>query len=222
VQRAVVENVAMAPGDTVLIDTSSIAQVFPTWWTPSPASLASITPGGTHVKLRAVTIEADGGADLSTARSLWVAVDGVEADSLRGTIEVSNVDRDGFREGDRIETTADRVWDLFQIGVDGRPELNEDRARAMVGKTVLVGITKEARSRRKPPEQSQIVGTIENIDSTGIRLRLRDGSVYSLPPDIRPFESALPGEYRLRSTGEVITDPDFTCTWVSAPRLQAL
>ena len=169
-----------------------------------------------------MTIEADGGADLSTARSLWVAVDGVEADSLRGTVEVSSVDRDGFREGDRIETTADRVWDLFQVGEDGRPELNQDRARAMVGKTVLVGITTEGRSRRKPPEQSQIVGTIENIDSTGIRLRLRDGSVYSLPPDIRPFENALPGEYRLGSTGEVITDPDFTCNWVSSPRLQAL
>jgi hypothetical protein len=83
----------------------------------------------------------------------------------------------------------------------------------MLGKTALVGINKEARSRRKPPTQSQVVATIENIDSTGIRLRLRDGSAYNLPPDIRRFENALPGEYRLRSTGEVISDPDFTCTW---------
>jgi hypothetical protein len=209
-------------GNTVLIDTSSIAQVFPTWWTPSRQNLASIAPGRTHIKVRAVSVEADGGADLSTASSLWVAVEEVEAEILRGTIRVSSIDREGFREGDRIETTADRVWDFFQVGHDGRPELNKDRAGAMLGKTVLVGITQEARSRRKPPEKSQIVGTIENIDSTAIRLRLSDGSTYNLPPDIRPFENALPGEYRLRSTREVITNPDFTCTWVSAPRLQAL
>jgi hypothetical protein len=212
----------MPSGDTVLIDTSSIAQVFPTWWTPSRQNLASITPGRTCIKVRAVTVEPDGGADLSTASSLWVAVEGVEAEVLTGTIQASSVDREGFREGDRIETTTDRVWDLFQVGLDGRPELNKDRARAMLGKTALVGITKEARSRRKPSEQSQIVGTIENVDSAGIRLRLIDGSVYNLPPDIRPFENALPGEYRLRSTGEVIINPDFTCTWVSTPRLQAL
>jgi len=212
----------MPSNEIVLIETASMAQIFPTWWTPSRQNLASIAPGRTHIKVRAVTVEADGGADLSTASSLWVAVEEVEAEILRGTIQVSSIDREGFREGDRIETTADHVWDFFQVGHDGRPELNEDRARAMLGKTVLVGSTKEARARRKPPEQSQIVGTIENIDSTGIRLRLSDGSAYNLPPDIRPFENALPGEYRLRSTGEVITNPDFTCTWVSTPRLQAL
>src|SRR5579872_2664141 len=163
----------MPPGDTVLIDTPSIARMLPNWWFPSPENLASIAPGQTHVKVRAVTVEDDGGADLSSASSVWVAVDEVEGETLRGTVKVSTISRDGFREGDRIETTTDRVWDFFQVGDDGRPELNEDRARAMLGKTALVGVTKEARSRRRTPDQSQVVGMIESIDSTRIRLRLR-------------------------------------------------
>jgi hypothetical protein len=40
-----------------------------------------------------------------------------------------------------------------------------------------------------------------------------DGEVYRLPPDLRPVTDAAPGEYRLRSTGEVIVDPDVTITW---------
>lgn len=212
----------MPSGDVVLIDTSSLAKMFPSWWIPSPENLAAIAPGRTHVKLRAVALEDDGGADLSAAVSLWVRVDEVEGQTWRGTVTVSPIHRDGFREGDPIGTTTDRVWDFFQVGADGRPELNEDRARAMLGRTVLVGITTEARSRRTAPEQSQIVGAIETIDETGICVRLRDGSIYNLPPDIRPFENALPGEYRLRSTGEVITDPDFICRWVSTPKLRAL
>lgn len=215
------QNVPMPPGDTVLLDTSSIATLLPQWWVPPPEKLASIAPGRTQIKVRALNLEDDGGADLSTASSVWVAVDEVDGETVRGTIVVSTFGQDGFREGDRIETTTDRVWDFFQVGEDGRPELNEDRAAAMLGKTALVGITYEARSHRAA-KQSQVVGTIESIDSTRIRLRLRDGSTFDLPPDIRPFENALPGEYRLRSTGEVITDPDFTCTWISTPGLQAL
>jgi hypothetical protein len=39
------------------------------------------------------------------------------------------------------------------------------------------------------------------------------GSFYWLPPDGRAFEEAPPGEYRLRSTGEVVIDPDYLATW---------
>ena len=36
---------------------------------------------------------------------------------------------------------------------------------------------------------------------------------YTLPPDLRNYEPAAPGEYRLRSTGEVVADPDFISNW---------
>jgi hypothetical protein len=63
-------------------------------------------------------------------------------------------------------------------------------------------------------EQRQFLGTIARIDpAAGIELAHGDGSTYWLPPDVRPLEEAAPGEYRLRSTGEVVVDPDYTCTW---------
>lgn len=41
---------------------------------------------------------------------------------------------------------------------------------------------------------------------------------FTLPPAPEAFEAAAPGEYRLRETGEVVVDPDYTSTWtVRAP-----
>jgi hypothetical protein len=163
--------------------------------------------------VRAVTVEEDGGADPTKAKSIWVAVDRVDDDSFSGTVVYGGIDEVGYRNGDTITAPKDRIWDLSQIGDHGRPELNADRALSMVGKTVLIGITE------KSPEfgvrQSQVVGMIQTIDDNGIRLQLQDGTDYVLPPDVRSFEDAWPGEYRLRSTGEVIVNPDFTTNWVS-------
>jgi hypothetical protein len=36
------------------------------------------------------------------------------------------------------------------------------------------------------------------------------GEEFNLPPDTRAIEIASAGEYRLRTTGEVVMDPDFT------------
>jgi hypothetical protein len=194
--------------------------MFPSWWSPSTETLSGIEPGKTHVKVRAVTVEEDGGGDLSKARSIWVEIEEVERDILRGTVSFSGIDREGFRNGDRISVPPDCVFDLVHVGEDGQLEMNLDRARTMVGKTVLVGITEHR--RRGGHKQRQFVGTVISTDPQAIWLQLRDGTVYELPPDIRTFENALPGEYRLHSSGEVITDPDFTCDWVMGPRLRAL
>jgi hypothetical protein len=40
-----------------------------------------------------------------------------------------------------------------------------------------------------------------------------DGSEFWLPPDTRGISPAEPGEYRNRTTGEVVTDPDYTAAW---------
>ncbi|MFX0060574.1 MAG: hypothetical protein ACFFC7_00125 [Candidatus Hermodarchaeota archaeon] len=39
----------------------------------------------------------------------------------------------------------------------------------------------------------------------------------SLPPDLSAFQKAEPGDYRLRSTGEVVINPDFTVLWTVQP-----
>ena len=45
----------------------------------------------------------------------------------------------------------------------------------------------------------------------GLAVRRHDnGEIEWLPPDLRAFKKARPGEYRLRSTGEVVLDPDYT------------
>ena len=40
-----------------------------------------------------------------------------------------------------------------------------------------------------------------------------DGSTLILPGDLSSTRIARPGEYKLRSTGEVVTNPDFLATW---------
>lgn len=94
---------------------------------------------------------------------------------------------------------------------------NEERARQLLGKRALVGIT-----RLNPDdsviEQVQFYGTVEAVDArNGITLLLEGsskGERFNLPPALHFFEPARPGQYTLRSTGETVTDPDYlvTCT----------
>lgn len=108
---------------------------------------------------------------------------------------------------------------------DDLPAWDEDRARSLVGKIVLLGLT-FATADGEVIEQIQRHGVIEQADADegiGVRLvgpgQVWDGEVYVLPPDLRPFSEAAPGSYRLRSTGETIVDPDFTSTWeIRSPR----
>jgi hypothetical protein len=37
--------------------------------------------------------------------------------------------------------------------------------------------------------------------------------MYTLPPDLQSFHEAPPEEYRERSSGEIIVNPDFTTMW---------
>jgi hypothetical protein len=62
----------------------------------------------------------------------------------------------------------------------------------------------------------QWFGTITEISNAkGIVIALRNDPTYcALPPDLSALRPAKPGEYRLRATGEVISDPDFITTWI--------
>jgi hypothetical protein len=87
----------------------------------------------------------------------------------------------------------------------------------LVGKYALVGLTIRDR-RGKVLSQEQIHRRITHADpKRGLILQLEgvgaDGTC-ALPPDLRSFKPAPPGEYRLRSTGEVVRDPDFVATWI--------
>ena len=80
-----------------------------------------------------------------------------------------------------------------------------------IGRTLLLGVTYTG------PDggfrsQAQFVGTIMIVDfERGIVLSCEpDGQTFVLPGDPCWVERASPGEYRLRATGQVVTNPDFT------------
>ncbi|WP_431113198.1 hypothetical protein [Variovorax paradoxus] len=90
-------------------------------------------------------------------------------------------------------------------------------AKKLPGKIVLVGVAYFEVDAEEPFKQQQLFGRVLSADrATGILLSLegqRTGEQYRLPPDTRSFQEAGPGEYRLRSTGEVVVNPDFTVTF---------
>lgn len=89
----------------------------------------------------------------------------------------------------------------------------------VVGKTILVGIT-HLDNKGALIEQIQFFGTIISADEhKGILIKKeKNDEEFALPPDISSISVANPGEYRLRSTGEIIVNPDLLTTWeVNSP-----
>jgi hypothetical protein len=119
----------------------------------------------------------------------------------------------------RVQTTptklplaSDGSWDLGQE----RDSWDERFAQELVGCAVLVGLT-HLDPAGELIERTEFYGYVMWVDKRrGIQLRLegkRDGETFNLPPDTRAFRPARLGQYRSKSTGEIIDDPDFTCVW---------
>ena len=79
-------------------------------------------------------------------------------------------------------------------------------------KTLLIGITFVSEDDELI-EQHQTYGRVEEIHSDYIRVRQNNGDLFTLPTAFESLESAPAGEYSLRSTGEIVIDPDYTTTW---------
>jgi hypothetical protein len=96
------------------------------------------------------------------------------------------------------------------------PEFDSALADTMIGKRVLVGVTVEDR-RGQFKRQEQFHGVVVSASKeAGVQLELqgtRAGETKWLPPATNFYERAAPGVYKLRSTGESVSDPDYTCTW---------
>jgi hypothetical protein len=100
---------------------------------------------------------------------------------------------------------------------DNDLSFDEEFARTLVGKYVLIGLTvldTQGNLRRR----EQLHGTIVSADCrAGIAVVLRgprEGETKWLPPATNVFEPAKPGTYTLKTTGENVVDPDFTATWL--------
>ena len=87
----------------------------------------------------------------------------------------------------------------------------------LIGKRVIIGITRRTHNEQIVAEE-QLHGIVTSMDNV-IHVRLASGKDFTLPPAPETFQRAAPGHYRLRSTGEVVIDPDFTSSWsVIAPK----
>jgi hypothetical protein len=99
---------------------------------------------------------------------------------------------------------------------DPEYQFDAEFAKELIGRRVLVGISVFDK-RGEFKRQEQFHGTVVSADpEKGIFLLLagtRSGEQQWLPPVTNLFEPASRGTYTLRSTGETVVDPDFTCTW---------
>ena len=103
--------------------------------------------------------------------------------------------------------------------MEGRPQWDAERGRALVGKYVLIGLTFVDQDENVVSQAQRHGRILEANADRGVTVEFVargfpwDGELYRLPPDLRAFADAPPGEYTLRSTGEVVVDPDITATW---------
>ncbi len=82
-----------------------------------------------------------------------------------------------------------------------------------IGKVILIGIN-YFNTKNELLEQYQTGGIIDSITKTKINIK-REGynELFVLPNDDRALMKAKPGEYRERTTGKIITNPDFIAQW---------
>jgi len=89
-------------------------------------------------------------------------------------------------------------------------------AEALVGKTMLVGLTfldaaGEVASRE---EFWGVVIAADDAEGISLDLMNEEGDTFTLPPQTSNIHPAEPGDYTLKSTGETVQNPDFVSTWM--------
>jgi hypothetical protein len=90
------------------------------------------------------------------------------------------------------------------------PQYIDGDGSSYVGKQLLVGITYLSH-KGEMIRQEQFHGLIVEADERGIVIERADtGELASLPPGL---DRATPGEYQLRSTGELVVNPDYVAKW---------
>jgi hypothetical protein len=107
---------------------------------------------------------------------------------------------------------------MSDLGAPPKQTFSDEEASAVLGKRVLVGITYRNLDGK--------VESLEQFCGVALRVNLREGLVLklassderSIPPDLSRLEVAAPGNYRLKDTGEVVVDPDFTVLWTHYPK----
>jgi len=103
---------------------------------------------------------------------------------------------------------------MIDRGEDQVAGLTDDaEAARLIGKHLLVGLS-YLNADGTVLSKTQIHGRITSVDKGIVTMRLHGSDKdFTLPLDLDSFEPAEPGEYRLRSTGEVVVNPDLLGSW---------
>ena len=102
---------------------------------------------------------------------------------------------------------------LVALSGFAKAETNMQTESDLIGKHLLIGIT-IVDEKDEAVEQIQVHGTIDRIvDDMLDIIRADTGEKFTIPFAPHTIEVASPGEYRLRSTGEVVVNPDYLSTW---------
>jgi hypothetical protein len=97
-------------------------------------------------------------------------------------------------------------------------DFTEEQVQKVLGKTVLVGVTHRTLND-EVASLEQFHGKVLRVSrNEGMILQLPTGAERTIPPDLSRLEVASPGNYRLKVTGEVVVDPDFTAMWTIYPK----
>jgi len=93
-----------------------------------------------------------------------------------------------------------------------------EEAKTFLGKHILVGLA-HCNADGVKISQEQFHGVIERITSEeGIVIKVSGSNEErSIPADVYSMQLARPGEYTLKSTGEIVEDPDFTARLSISP-----
>ena len=96
----------------------------------------------------------------------------------------------------------------------GEEPWDDDEAEWLLGQYALIGVTWAYNDGETVGQYHGRIVSADRVNGIAIMCEGRwEGEMLVLPPATGWFEPANPGEYRLRSTGETVTDPDVLSTW---------
>jgi hypothetical protein len=100
---------------------------------------------------------------------------------------------------------------------DGRPSWDQDEADWLIGKHIVVGITRLASDGRTVKAQSQYQGKIIDADGVeGFKVECEGafaGRIMTLPADLRAFRLVDADGNRLQSLSEAAEDCSVIANW---------
>lgn len=110
-----------------------------------------------------------------------------------------------------------RYWEFDYRHDDGFIQAQIEHLQdSYLNKTVLIGVThlRSVQGKDDVIQQEQQFGTISAWNrNVGIEVTLNSGEILNLPPDASLLQPSDFSEFHLRSTGEIIHNPDYVTIW---------